>query len=181
MPTVCAKKDKKIQQTEIETLLHKTIQKITEGISTLHFNTCVSSLMILVNAFEKEEKISKVHFDIFLKLLAPFAPYITEELWSSRGHKTTIHHQMWPKVDLTKLVTEEVTVIVQVNGKTRAQLKIKSDSPESVVLEAAKGHPELQKWINGSSTGAHSASTQYDIKKVIYVKNRLINLVIIQP
>ncbi len=149
------------------TLLHKTIKKVTEDIESFAFNTCISSMMILLNEMEKTESIDVKDFELFLKILAPFAPHITEELWASFGNKTLIVREPWPKFDLTKMKEDEVKIVVQINGKVRAEMMMASDEREESVKEKALHNEAVLKYISGQ-----------DVKKIIYVKNRLINIVI---
>lgn len=150
----------------LETLLHKTIKKVTQDIENFAFNTAVSAMMILTNEFEKQEKVSKKDFELFLKILSPFAPHMTEEIWRDFGHKTLLVTEKWPKPDHKKLREEEVSVAVQINNKVRAVCRLSIDSSEEEVLEAAKSHPDVDKWLLGK-----------EIKKVIFVKDKLINII----
>ncbi|KKU70406.1 MAG: Leucine-tRNA ligase, partial [Parcubacteria group bacterium GW2011_GWA2_47_21] len=109
---------------KIEALLHQTIKKVTEDIEAMRFNTAVSALMILTNEMEKAEKVAKEDFEIFLRLLAPFAPHMTEELWEGLGYKKSVHLIPWPKYDPAKLLSDKIKIVVQVNGKTRGSLEI---------------------------------------------------------
>ena len=150
-----------------ETLLHQTIKKVTEDIENLKFNTAISSLMILANEMEKEKEISLIHYYKFLALLSPFAPHITEELWKSLGEKESIHLQSWPKFDPKLIKDSEITLIIQVNGKLRDQIKVSVDISEEEAKKIALKSEKLKKWIDGK-----------EIKKIIFVKGRLINVVI---
>lgn len=157
---------------ELETVLHKTIQKVTNDIENFSHNTAVSALMILLNEMEKvagtkQSHISRKDFEMFLKILHPFAPHVTEELWKDLGNKTTLVKEMWPKVDPRKMKVSTVTIVVQVNGKMRGEVVVDTDSEESEVLAKVKNNSQIQKWIEDSV-----------VKKVIFIKNRLINIVI---
>jgi leucyl-tRNA synthetase len=157
---------------KFETLLHKTIQKVSDDIETIGFNTAVSSMMILVNEMEKivasdKGQVAREDFEKFIKILSPFAPHICEEIWGSLGHKTLISAEEWPKADKKKMIESSSTIVVQINGRVRAELSMPADSVEEDALEAAKKSESVDKWISGKK-----------IKKVIYVKNRLINLVV---
>lgn len=151
----------------IQTLLHKTIKKVSEDIESMRFNTAVSSLMLLVNAFEKETMITRADFEVLLKLLAPFAPHIAEELWSELGHKKSVHTESWPVFARSLLNESDVTIVVQVNGKTRGQFQ-SARGTENEELEAnARVHESIQKWTVGK-----------EVRKVIVVPNRLVNIVV---
>lgn len=166
----------KIAHTEeskkIETVIHKTIQKVTNDIQNFAFNTAISSLMIALNELEKNTTETQVYvqrkdFELFLKLLHPFAPHVTEEIWKELGNKTTLVKEMWPKADVKKIKETQVTIAVQINGKTRGEAIIGVDSEEKDVLLLVYKNQDITKWIGDKEP-----------KKVIYVKNRLINIVI---
>jgi leucyl-tRNA synthetase len=109
-----------VSDSRLETLLHKTIKKVTEDIESYKFNTAISSLMILLNQFESEKlQVGKLEFEVFLRLLAPFAPHITEEIWKNLGNENSIHLEKWPKYDESKIKSENVTIAISINGKTR--------------------------------------------------------------
>ncbi len=151
--------------TKTTSLLHKTIQKVTTDIDTFAFNTAVSSLMILLNGFEATEYISKKDFETFLQLAAPFASHITEELWQMFGHKDSIHLSAWPKFDLKKIVSEEVTVGIQVNGKLRGEIQVSDSDTEEEIITRAK---EIVAFY----------LTDKEVKKTIYVKNKIVSIVV---
>lgn len=164
-------KAKKISKTktakELELVLHQTIKKVGEDLEAMKFNTAVSTLMIALNELEKKEDLEREFFKTFLKLLAPLAPHLADELWSVLGHKKSIHLEKWPSYNEKKLVGEFVTIVVQVGGKVRASLQAPRDITEvELTLQAGK-LPELQKWLEGRTP-----------KRVIFVPNRLINLVL---
>ncbi len=156
-----AKSDSKFQ-----ILLNKTIKKITEDIETMSFNTSVSSMMILLNEMEKFEEINKKDFEIFLKILSPFAPHITEELWRNLGNKKLLAVEPWPKADPKKLEELEVKMAIQINGKVRGEILVTFEENEEGIVNRAKEAPGIDKWLLGK-----------EIIKVIFVKNRLINFV----
>jgi leucyl-tRNA synthetase len=151
----------------LETLLHKTIKKVGEDIETFSFNTTVSSMMILLNEMEKQPEISKENFEIFLKILCPFAPHITEELWQNFGHKTLLVNEVWPKFNPKKLEESEIKIIVQVNGKVRAEIFAQKDELEDTVKHRVFDNESVKRHLEGKT-----------VKKIIYIKNRLINMVV---
>ena len=97
----------------------KQLKKVTEDIENFHFNTAVSALMILANEMEKQDSLEIENYELFIKLLSPFAPYVTEELWQITEHKTSIHLEKWPVFDDSKTIENSFKLIVQINGKTR--------------------------------------------------------------
>jgi leucyl-tRNA synthetase len=148
--------------------IHKAIKKVTEDISKLSFNTAISALMITVNELEKIE-IRKDQFESFLKLLAPFAPHMTEELWVYLGNKNSIHLNSWPTFDANLATDSVVKIAVQVNGKIRATFEIDSQqSKDDEILKiTAMALPEVKKWIENQT-----------IKKTIVIKGKLVSIVI---
>jgi len=157
----------KNQNAELETLINKTIKKVGEDIESMSFNTAISSMMILLNALEKEEVVGKIQYEILLRLIAPFAPHFTEELWHNLGYKTSIHKEGWPAFDAKKLQSETVRIAVQINGKTRDAFETEADQDENTLQNKAMALENVKKWMENKP-----------VKKVIYVKNRLINIVI---
>ncbi len=151
----------------IEVVLNQTIKKVTEDIGDMHFNTAVSQLMICLNEIEKIEAISKKDFETFLKLLAPFSPHVTEELWNEMDNKKSIHVASWPVFDPKKIVSSVVTIAVQINGKTREMLQAGKDASEEEVKELAMKLSSVRKWTDGKS-----------LKRVVYVKNKILNLIV---
>ena len=144
--------------------LHKTIKKVTEDIENLHYNTAISALMILLNAMEKEEAMSREVLEIFIKMLNPFAPHLCHEIWETLGNKTILDTETWPEFDEMKLIQETATMAVQVNGKTRATVVVQRGVSEAEVKEIALSDITVSKWVGEKS-----------IKRTIYVKDRLIN------
>lgn len=154
-------------ENENSTLLHQTVKKVGDEIVSMKMNTGVSALMILINDLDKREKVSTEEYETLLKLLAPFAPHMTEELWHNLGHDTSIHTETWPSYDPEKLTSAEITIAVQVNGKMRATFSASSAIGEAEAVERATGMPEVQKWVGDKG-----------VKKAIYVPQKLVNLVV---
>lgn len=158
--------EKVVTDKKIVSLLHKTIKKVSENIEDFKFNTAISSLMILVNAMEKEN-VSREDFGALLILLAPFAPHLAEELWEQQGNKTSIFLQAWPKYDELLAKDEEVEMVVQVNGRVRDRLMVASDVTEDEVKETALESEKIKVFTGGK-----------EIKKIIFVPGKLINIVV---
>ncbi|MCF7815987.1 MAG: class I tRNA ligase family protein [Candidatus Pacebacteria bacterium] len=150
---------------ETARLLHKTIDKITRDIEQYKFNTAISALMIFINAVEKIG-ISNNDYTIFLKLLAPFAPHLSEELWSAIGNKGSIHQSQWPVAEEKFLLEETATIGVQINGKMRGSITVAYDADEASVVTAL------------TSSDEYSAKIHSEIARVIYIKNKLINIIL---
>ena len=151
----------------LETKLHQTIQKISGDIETMKFNTAISALMVLLNAFEAASIVPIIFFKTFLKLLSPFAPHITDELWGDLGERRSIHLAPWPRADQRKLTRETITVVVQVNGRHRDSLTLPVDSAEAAVATAAQAGEKIKRWLNGRI-----------VQKTVFIPNRLINFVV---
>lgn len=164
-PSIVA--DSEAPKSEIAAVVHKTIKKVGEDLADLGFNTAIAKLMELTNAFMKEEKIAESHFELFLKLLSPFAPHIAEELWEKLGHKTSITTEKWPAYDSALLVESTMTIAIQVNGKLRDTIVVASDAAEEDIKAQALATEKIQKWLEGKEP-----------KKVIYVKGKLVSVVV---
>jgi len=149
--------------------LHQTIKKVGEDIEAMRFNTAVAAMMEFINAWTTGEGLSEDDAAKFLQILAPFAPFITEELWAKLGRDFSIHQTQWPRFDPALLVEETVTVVVQVNGKLRDQMVIQSSKSkvQNEVEALALASEKVQKFIEGR-----------EIKKTIFVPGKLINFVI---
>jgi leucyl-tRNA synthetase len=156
-------KNKKYTEFEIE----KTIKKVTEDIEMMKFNTAISTLMIFINEVDKFEFISQNAYEKFLRILSPFAPHITEEIWSNLGHRNSIHLSNWPKWDKNLIQDEEIKIAVQINGKVRAEIMIKMEEKEEDIKKKALANEAVLRHTTGR-----------DVKRLIYVKNRLINIVV---
>ena len=151
---------------EFESMIHKSIKKITEDIETLKFNTAVAQLMTWLNDVEKFGSITKEEYKIYLMLLDPFAPHICEEIWESMGFGGMIVDQQWPKYDEAKCVDETVEIAVQITGKVRARINIPADATQEQAIEAAKADPTIAGLLEGKN-----------VVKEIYVPGRLVNIV----
>jgi leucyl-tRNA synthetase len=156
------------KMTGLESLVHKTIKKVSSDIEAMQFNTAVSALMILSNEFDKAEVIPQKLYEFFIQLLAPFAPHIADELWLILGHKTSIHEVAWVIADESKMQEEKVKILVQVNGKVRGEFTAQQGLSEAELTATAKALPTVIKWLEGKTE-----------KKVIIIKNKLVNIVVI--
>ncbi len=153
-------------------MLHKTILNVGEDIEALKYNTAISQLMIFWNEAEKaaadEEYLSAADAESFLKLLAPFAPYLTEEIWrDTLGHKTTIHRGPWPKYAPRLTAEEKITLVIQVNGKMRGSAEAPAGLDEAGAKKLALSEPKISALLAGREP-----------RRIIYVPGRLINIVI---
>jgi leucyl-tRNA synthetase len=150
----------------IDRLLHATIKKVTEDIEALQFNTAIAQMMIFINAAQKIG-ISRQAAVIFLQLLAPFAPHIGEELWVRLGESFSISKVVWPTYDASKLVTDQVKVVLQVNGKVRDEILVDGNATQEMVEKIAWQQSRFLLFISGKK-----------IAKKIYVPGKILNIVV---
>ncbi len=151
---------------ELEAVLHKTAKKVGEDIEAFKFNTAVSQMMICLNAMEGASAIRKGQWKAFIRLLAPFAPHIAEELWERLGEQGSVFEAGWPQFDPAKLVTNTVVVAVQVGGKVRGTVELSPNASQEEALMAAKNDPQIAKWMTSNPA------------KIVYVPGRILNVVI---
>ncbi|MBN2535102.1 MAG: leucine--tRNA ligase [Spirochaetales bacterium] len=152
---------------DMELLLNKTIKKVSEDIERLKFNTAIASLMTLVNTFHKRNKVTRNEMSIFLQLLNPFAPHITEELWEILDFKGCIEDQSWPRWDENKILEKEVTIAIQVNGKLRGTVLVPHDASQEEAAQLVKQNKNVEKYINDKK-----------IVKEIYIPGKIFNFVV---
>ena len=154
---------------QIQKTIHQTIKKVTEDIEALHYNTAISALMILLSAFEKyREEMGRKEIGIFLKLLAPFAPFLTEELWREKlGNKKSIHISSWPVYNSSLLEEETYPLVVQINGKARNTIEARKDINQKEAERLARSRDRIKSYLEGKV-----------LRKIIFIPNRLINFVI---
>jgi len=150
---------------ELEILLNQTVKKVTEDIEALKFNTAISALMILLNAIPAKGDVPRALYEMLLKVLAPIAPHITEELWNIIGHTTAIHVESWPSFDASKITQSTVTIGIQINGKTRGDVQVASGADKDTLEESARA--VVAKYLEGKS-----------VVRVVVVPNRLVNFVV---
>ena len=150
------------------TLRHLLIKNVTERLETFRMNTIVSAFMEFVNEVTSmSEAPDKETVEAFLIAMAPFAPHFAEELWQQTGHQPSIFFQKWPQWDESYTTADTVTIAVQINGKLRGTVVVKTESPEDAVLETATKDPAITRYLDGKQ-----------IRKKVYVKNRILNLVV---
>ncbi|MGM0752713.1 MAG: leucine--tRNA ligase [Bacillota bacterium] len=145
---------------------NQTVKKVTEDYEGLRFNTGISQLMVFINDAYKADTLPKNYVEGFIKLLSPIAPHMTEELWSKLGHEGTISYEAWPTFDESKLVDNEVEIVLQVNGKVKAKVMIPRDMNKEDLEKTAMENDEIKSQIEGKT-----------IRKVIAVPGKLVNIV----
>ncbi|KIX90118.1 leucyl-tRNA synthetase [Staphylococcus microti] len=151
---------------KLEQVYHQTVKKVTDDFETLNFNTAISQLMVFINEGYKADAINRVYVEGFVKMLAPIAPHIGEELWAILGHEETITYQPWPTYDEALLQADTVEIVVQINGKVRAKLEIAKDTPREEMERIALADDTVKANLEGK-----------DVKKVIAVPQKLVNIV----
>jgi len=147
--------------------LHQTIRKVTEDLEGLAFNTAIAQLMTCVNELMKLERRPRALIEPLVLCLAPFAPHLAEELWQRLGHRESLTREPWPAWDPAQVLEDRVTIAVQVNGKLRATLELPRDAGQDATQVAALADERVRKYIDGA-----------ELRKVIFVKNKLMNLVV---
>jgi leucyl-tRNA synthetase len=162
------------ESADLNRAVHKAIKKVTEDIETLNFNTAISSLMELTNELYRIKASDNYaaanwtpNLQDIVRLLAPFAPHIAEELWQQLGCTESVHISDWPKHNETYLMSDTVKIAVQVNGKVRAELNLPTDVSQEQVIEAALADEKIQTYTAGK-----------EIRKTIYIPGRLVSIVV---
>ncbi len=146
---------------------NQTVKKVTDDFERMHFNTAISQLMVFVNEAYKVDDLPLEYMKGFVKMIAPLMPHLAEELWSQFNESETITYQPWPTYDEKALVEDEVEMIVQVNGKVRAKIKMAKDADNKDVEDAALANEHVHSFVDGK-----------DVKKVIVIPNRIVNIVV---
>lgn len=155
------------EENSLTVLMHKTIKKVGEDIIQFSFNTAVSQMMIFTNALGEKETQHRPYVETLLKLLSPFAPHVTEEIWERLGNKGFLVQESWPNFQERLLVEDMIEIPVQVNGKVRDVIKVAAAISQADILAEAKASPAISKWLE---TGA--------VVKEIYVPGKMVNIVI---
>ncbi len=152
---------------DLESSFHKTIKKVTEDIENMKFNTAIAALMTLLNKIYDKGAINKAELKTFVTLLNPFAPHVTEEIWSEQGFGGMLANGNWVDFDEAKCVDDEIEIVAQINGKVRAKLMIPAEIEAADAIALAKQDENIAKAIEGKQ-----------IVKELYVKGRLVNIVV---
>ncbi|WP_100331897.1 leucine--tRNA ligase [Bacillus xiapuensis] len=152
--------------TELEKVYHQTVKKVTEDYEHLRFNTAISQMMVFVNEAYKAETLPKPYIEGFIQLLSPIAPHMTEELWEKLGHNETISYHPWPEFEESKLVDDEVEIVIQINGKLKAKLMIAKDATREEMEQTAMNEEKVKEQLAGKT-----------VRKVIAVPGKLVNIV----
>ena len=150
---------------DLESAFHKTIKMVSSDIEETKFNTAIAAMMGLINTIYAKGSITKDELEVFIKLLSPFAPHLTEEIWAFLGNEGFLSVAKWPEYDEAKTVDDEIEVAVQVNGKTREVVKVSKDIDKDGAINAGK--EAVSKWLDGAT-----------IVKEIYIPGKIVNIVI---
>ncbi|MBC2046284.1 leucine--tRNA ligase [Listeria booriae] len=151
---------------DLEKSYHQMVKMVTEHYENLRFNTGISQLMIFINDSYKATTVPKAYAEGFVQLLSPIAPHLAEELWHRLGHTETITYEAWPTFDESKLVEDEVEIVLQVNGKVRAKVTVAKDLSREALEELARDNDKIKEEITGKT-----------VRKVIAVPGKLVNIV----
>lgn len=160
---------KKVVDQEVSALdkvYHETIKKVTEDYDALHFNTAISQMMVFVNEVYKVGELPQEYAEGFVKILSPIAPHMCEELWKLLGNDSSIAYVSWPTYDETKIVDEEVEIVLQVMGRVRSKVHVSKDISKEDLEKIALEDETIQSWIEGKT-----------VRKVIVVPGKLVNIV----
>ena len=152
---------------DLEMIYHQTVKKVTEDFEGLAFNTAISQMMIFINEVYKVNKLPREYAEGFVKMFSCICPHIGEEMWSNLGHKNTIAYESWPVFDVTKIASNNVSISVSVNGKFRGVLEVNKDLDDETLKAKALELETVQRQMEGKQ-----------IRKVIIVKNKIINIVV---
>ncbi|ARB38212.1 leucine--tRNA ligase [Bacillus subtilis] len=150
----------------LERVYHETVMKVTDHYEGLRFNTGISQLMVFINEAYKATELPKEYMEGFVKLLSPVAPHLAEELWEKLGHSGTIAYEAWPVYDETKLVDDEVEIVIQLNGKVKAKLQVPADATKEQLEQLAQADEKVKEQLEGKT-----------IRKIIAVPGKLVNIV----
>jgi leucyl-tRNA synthetase len=152
---------------ELESSFHKTIKKVSEDIEAMKFNTAIAALMTLLNQIYDKGSINKAELKTYLTLLNPFAPHVTEEIWSKQNFGGMLANGKWVDYDEAKCVDDEIEIVAQINGKVKSKLIVPSDIDAADAIALAKKDEKISEAINGKA-----------VVKELYVKGRLVNIVV---
>lgn len=156
-----------IPNPKLDTFVHQTIKKVSEDIDGMRFNTAIAKMMELANEMSKAEQVDVANYRLLIKILSPFAPHLCEELWSVLDNKKSLFQEEWPEYNSALIKEQEITLAVQVNGKLRETITVPADIAEEEAKKISLSSAAIQKWLEGKEP-----------KKVIYVKGKLVSIVV---
>ncbi|MCL0318494.1 leucine--tRNA ligase [Apilactobacillus xinyiensis] len=150
----------------LDKIYNQTVKVVSDDFEQMHFNVAISQMMVFINDCYKQDSLPVEYVEGFIKMLAPIAPHMCEELWQMLGHNDSISYAEWPKYDDSKLVDDQVEYVVQVNGKVRAHIKTERDAERQKVEDIALANENVKEFVDGKN-----------IRKVIVVPNKIVNIV----
>ena len=152
---------------KLESSMHKLIKKVTYDIDNMKFNTAIAAMMAFINEVYEFGSITKDELVTFIKLLNPFAPHLTEEMWENMGNTTFLSLEKWPEYDEAKTVENTIEIAVQINGRLRSTITIAKDSSKDDAIASAKADEKVAEALDGKT-----------VVKEIYVPGRIVNIVV---
>ena len=152
--------------TELESMMNKAVKKVTNDIEEMKFNTSIATFMTMCNEFYRVKRINRKELEVFLQLLNPFAPHITEEIYQLSGFKGELYNKKWPEYDESKTIDNQINLPIQINGKLRATILIEKDEEKESISKKIFEDEKIKTHLNGMS-----------IVKEIYVPNKIYNIV----
>ena len=158
--------DKPVPEKEREALLHATVKKVSEDYEAMKFNTAIAAMMTYVNEIYKCGSITSTELKTLLLLLNPVSPHITEEMWQIQGFEGRVYQAVWPVWDESKLLRDEIEIVVQICGKVRAKIMIPADADEKAMEKLALENSVIK-----------AAIADKTIKKIVTVPQKLVNIV----
>lgn len=153
---------------EVEIIINKLVKEAGADLGEFKFNTAVAKIMTALNGLEKQTEISKENLKKMVLVLAPLAPFAAEELWNLLGENFSVHQQQWPSYDESLLVTDKVTLSVQINGKLRGTIEVSPEADEELVKQESQRQEKIKKYLDAG-----------EVRKVIYIKGKTINFVVV--
>ncbi|MDC3412420.1 leucine--tRNA ligase [Aquibacillus sp. 3ASR75-11] len=150
----------------LEKVYHETVKKVTDNFEGLRFNTGISQMMVFINECYKVEQIPMEYVEGFVKLLSPVAPHLAEELWNKLGHNETISYETWPAFDESKMVENEVEIVIQLMGKVKAKEMVSKDTPKEELEKIALENEKVKELLENKT-----------VRKVIVIPGKLVNIV----
>lgn len=150
-----------------KSLLHRTIKSVTEDITCMHYNTAIAAMMSLINEWQNAEKISRTEYELFLKILHPFAPHCTEELWHTLGHSSFLITESWPRYDAQLVEEKSFELVIQINGKVRGRMQMPRTIEDDALKIKAQEDAKIKEFLKGKK-----------IRQIIVVPQKLVNFVV---
>ena len=151
----------------LDKVYHQTVKKVTNDFDNLGFNTAIAQMMIFMNDVYKAEKVYRPYMEGFIKLLSPICPHIAEEIWADLGHNKTIAYESWPTYDESKLTSDTLNLVIQVNGKLRDKIEVAVDADNESIIATALASEKVKAFTDG-----------HEVIKTIVVPKKLVNIVV---